>query len=532
MAGVGWALLVACGGEKAEGTGSPPEIDDTAGKGAACSPLELTLRQELLPPDLPRGDLDAAEHGTALGDLDGDGDLDVLLAWEGGSTVLQNDGTGQLTRDDRWTVDGLPLPPASSAALADLDGDGDLDGWLGRSHGGVDLILMQAAPGQFTAIALPGTETGSWSGVFVDLDGDLDLDLVIGSRPKVLEPAEFLTGEVRGEPNHLVFQDADGWRVTDGPNPPDEGDGITFQLLAIDADLDGDIDLYEANDGGWQVVPNRLWVNDGWGNFTRDRDCGCELARYAMGAAATDLNGDRIPDLYISDIGPQLFLLSDPEGGWVDATLARGAAIEPTADHMVSWGVGFRDLDRDGFDDLWVCFGGLEDDMNRLLGTLPGTDAEWARAREKQVNVLLMATAEEGFEAADLPALREVPGRGRTVAFGDLDGDGDDDVVTTGKHFVRVWEVSGGCDTGLRVVVDGPPENAHGMGTRITVRSGGHDQTQWLLPGRLHGQDALDLHFGLGGGAVADWVQVRFPDGSTVEQRDVPAGALNLRWRP
>ena len=537
------AALVGAAAGCARITEAPPQhapgqaVHDRAGDSGApsepppqsCAPLEMTLGQYFPVESMPtRVPLFKADHGAGLGDLDLDGDLDIFVAWEGGSLVAINDGAGHFTLDDTWTMDGGPLPAATSAYLIDIDADGDLDVWLGTSRDHNDRILYQDAPGQLRSVELEGSSTGSYAGAFADMDNDDDLDLVVSSRPYHMTRDEFVDGTVRGQPNHLYLQHEGAWVRADERLPVEHNWGVTFQAMPMDADNDGDLDIYVVNDAGYQAVPNQLWRNDG-GWFVVDEDCSCTVPMYSMGSAFTDWNGDLIPDTYTTNVGPQTLLMSDGPASYVNMGLALNAIIPIEPETFTSWGVAISDYDRDGYDDLYVTFGRLEEDIESAFGTLPGTDPSWEDG-SLQHDVLLRALPDGTFAVADTVGLDQSPGRQRSVVQGDLDGDGDTDAVVMGKHDMKIWLTDGGCPTGLRVSVDGPDTNPHGLGSRVRVWSQGRAQTRWLLSDRMHGNDAHEMIFGLGGHARADKVEVRFPDGSTWEATDVPAGDVEAIW--
>lgn len=447
---------------------------------------------------------------------------------------MWNDGAGNFTVDDTWLADGEPLPAATAAYLLDLDADGDLDAWLGKSRDGLDRFLFQESPGNFRSLILEGSETGSFAAAFGDLDGDQDLDLLVTSRPWEVYSEQFVDGSLRGEPNHLYLQGPEGWTRADERLPVAENRGVTFHAPLLDVDGDGDLDVYSANDGGYQVVPNQLWLNDGNANFTMATDCACDRPMYAMGASFSDWNEDQLPDIYVSNIGPQLYLMSDTPGTFVDMTLASGALIPQEPEHMSSWGISTTDFDRDAFDDLFVTFGRSESDIESIFGTLPGTDPAWVDA-DLQHNVLVRGAPEGQFVVEQSVGLEAGMGRFRGVMVGDLDGDGDPDAVVTGKHDYTIWKTSGGCETGIQLTIAGPPHNPHGIGTRVSVDvlgTGTHLQTRWMLPGRFHGNDAHELIFGLAGLPEAARIELRFPDGTVQTLEGVPAGPLPVSWAP
>lgn len=504
--------------------------DDTAAAPLDCAPLRMRLAQQLDAPALPSRDgLEKAEHGAALGDLDGDGDLDALVAWEGGSFIAENDGTGVFRVDDRWTVDGAPLPSATSAFLLDLDADGDLDGYLGRSAGGPDLLLYNEAPGQWRGAPLEGSETGSFAATFGDVDGDGDVDLLISSRPAEIFSSQFLDGTLVGQPNHLYLREGAAFVRADERLPGDRNHGVTFQASLADVDGDGDLDIYEVNDGGYQVKPNELWINDGAGRFSPDSACACDRPMYAMGAVYSDWNGDLLPDFFVSNIGTQLYLQSDGPARYVDMGLALGAGIPLSDSHLTSWGMSVTDLDRDGNDDIYVTFGRSESAIEAVYGALPGTDPGW-NDDDDQFDAVLMGTDDGRFTAALDIGLEGAVGRQRGVSMGDLDGDGDDDALVMGKHMLRSWITEGGCPTGLGLRIAGPPENPHGLGARVTVWRGEEAQTRWMMPGRYHGSDDHRLQFGLRGAGAADRIDVLLPNGETITQNNVPAGERLVEW--
>lgn len=484
---------------------------------ATCEPMDLTLAQEWADADLPNlHSSEGALMGVAIGDIDGDGWLDALFAYAGGSMAFRNVG-GTLVEEPGFTVDGGGFPWAESVAMADIDGDGDLDGYLGRWEGESDLILRNDGTGAFTSEPLIGAPGTVFTGSFGDADGDGDLDLFLARGAMDMTFEAIAAGTQVGDPNAIFLQGADG-RFVEAPGRMPESTlyGITFQGVWFDAEGDGDLDVYVANDGGPWIDPNHLLLNDGAGFFTDATDCYCGLSMYAMGAALGDADGNGTPDLYVTDVAGPNLLLNAGDGTFVDATLSSGADIPAVEQSMTSWGALFTDLDADQDNDLVVTFG--RSGENFSAAGMDGVDGD------EQPDIILFSdgdgtfTRGTGLQFAD-------PERTRSVAAGDLDRDGRPDLITVGKHFLRVWHATGGCAPGLTITLDAGPANRSGIGARVTVEAGGRSSTQWMLPSTTGSSSAPELYFGLGAEVAADRITVLWPDGRTSVTRDIVAGS-------
>lgn len=480
-----------------------------------CETPSITLQEDYSGSELPSTfDTSHTLQGIGVGDLDGDGWLDVLMAYGGGAVGLRNDGAGRLVVDPTMDADGGPMPSAQAVALADLDSDGDLDAYLGRDRGYSGLILTNDGTGRFTTVDLPDSAQAAMTGAFADFDGDGDLDLYTGATVTDSDGQAILDGEVtRGDGDRLFIRGDDGTYTneTDARIPADSSWGWTFQGSPIDYDADGDLDLYLAHDWGAYILPNRLLNNDGTGHFTRVEDCYCELEMYAMSAAVGDANYDGLPDLYLTDIGGPNLLLNGGDGTFIDATVPLGADVPYSETSLTSWGSTFVDLDQDAWMDLAVTFGQLG--QPEIVGEVQGTSG--MVDGPVQYDVMLMGDRAGGFERPDLGWADG--DRKRAVAIGDLDRDGDPDLLTAGKYFLRQWRTDGGCGAGVRVLLTGMPGNPSAIGARVQVRIGERTVTQWALPSTTGSSNAPELYFGVGVAHQLDAIEVLWPDCTTSE---------------
>ena len=480
--------------------------------------LALALNQEdLLGPGAQPPP--AANAALALADLDGDDWLDLLVLTPEGSLALHNTA-GSLRPDDTLRFDGAGLPPATGAAAADVDGDGDLDLWLGAMAGAPDRLFINEGGGQFSSSLLADGDGESTSGSFADIDGDGDLDLFVARYAPELDPERILDGTLVGDGN-AIYRNEGGQLSPDPAALPDEvKDDLSFLGQWIDADDDGDPDLYLANDYGPFLGRNRLLINDGQGHFTPDDGCACDLAMFGMGAAVGDPDNDGDPDLYLSDLaGPDL-LLNAGDGSFYDATSALGADVPNAPEHLASWGSAFIDLDGDGREDLPIVFGPLFPEGDpETLATLGTAYADYYDG-PAQRDVLLHNTG-DGFEDISAEAGFDDPGIGRALATGDIDRDGQPDLVVAGLWYARVLLSRGG-EPGARLY-PAPEALTQWPGAKITAEYADKTLVRWATPASTWSSSAPELILPPGAARVTvDW-----PDGRvTVE--DAPGEDLEL----
>ena len=478
---------------------------ETAAPARSCAAPSLSMARALdvdeFAPTQPSG---GGSLGLALEDLDGDGDLDLAVAsMEAESLIYENDGQGNFTLIRRFER-------GTGLAVGDMDGDAQVELVLVRPfEPNLVIYLDDRAPTEFG-----GLQSEDFSVSLADVDGDGDLDAYTAAYNTQLHPPE-LEGE-KGTGNAL-FENVDGvLSPASPPLPADLADDVGFMGQWLDADADGDLDLYTVNDYGPYTGRNRLLLNQGDWVFTDAQDCSCDLAMYAMGAAVGDPSGDGLPELYLSNLGGPILLSATGDGRFVDTTAASGASVANTPERLAGWGTAFVDLNGDGAVEAAMVFGtlvpgGSGDEVNDLEPTFQ----DGAEQRD-----LLLQGSPDGF--AEVSAGFDDTRVGRNLLVGDLDGDGDPDLVTAGLWYIQTWENHADCP---HLVIDLPP---NAIGAKVQVRSELGQSTHWLAPASVWSSSSSQIFAGSLGLAS---VTVTWPDGSQWQQDDVPPGTrLEPTW--
>jgi len=427
-----------------------------AGPDASLGPLnpfEITLVDNtgfvgVFPGGHRLSDPVAAGSGVAIGDVDGDADLDIVLARcddqaGGPSVLLRNDGIADafsFTQDAAFAADFASYC-AHAASLVDLDWDGDLD-LLIAGHGSVRLFDNVA--GSFVEVAGARGLAGSANLKTVAVTwGDLNRD---GWMDLFLSRQGYQTFASSPDNQNALFlgrgSPEDYLDVTDETGLA--GDGFTHTVAIADLDGDRDLDIYVANDrfsingeGGLTTVDPDQWLEQtgelaGTPIFgDRAVDFAVDGQRSSMGIALSDRDGDDRPEILVSDFGANHYQVWDAASSqYVDRAAPEGlrAALGPGEMVLIGWGVRYADLDRDGIEEVVVINGATRlpvqchDRQPDLLLRRPAKDAAFANATD---------LAGWPYAVACPPIPPDIPLGGRGVALGDLDGDGDDDLVVS-----------------------------------------------------------------------------------------------------
>ena len=482
--------------------------------------------------------------GAALFDYDNDGDLDLFLI-QGGplgpsttanarpvSRLFRNDtkagagGTRTLRFTDVTSQAGIGWRAyGMGAAVADYDNDGDQDLFL--TAFGPDALFRNNGDGTFSDVtAQAGVSDPLWStsAAFLDYDkdGDLDLfvanylDFTIADNKICVEPAgarDYCSPRsYRPVPDRLYRNDGNG-RFTDATAAAGitRADGAGLGVSVGDYNRDGWLDLYVAND----ATPNQLWINRRDATFADDGVLSGTALNAAgnpegsMGIASGDVDADGDEDLFVTNIIGETFALyeNDGTGTFEDARAAWGVA-QPTA-AFTGFGTDWIDYDNDGWLDLFIANGAVN-----IVASQRGEPMPF-----RMPNQLFRNTGKRRFEettAAAGPAFARAE-IGRGAAFGDVDNDGDTDVVVMnngGPVRLLVNQAAGGHHW-VQVRLAQKTGNRYGLGARVGVERTGRP-TLWRrvkTDGSYLSASDVRVHVGLGAASGIDAVVVEWPDG-------------------
>ena len=448
--------------------------------------VDVTRQSGLLTPSsLAGGNSVGYSMGVAAGDADNDGCVDLYITRYGRNSFLHNRCDGTFADDtvsrglahEGWSV---------SAAFVDID----RDGWL-------DLYVTDYVTYRLEAHTNCVTPSG---------------------KPDYCSPSAF-----RPRPGRLFHNTGHG-TFTDVTQPSKVGSAFGPGLGVVSADFNGDgwQDLYIANDG----QENQLWINQHDGTFTNTALLagvalnGSGRAEASMGVDAGDVDGDGDEDLFITNLtgeGHTLYL-NDGTGVFEDAGTRSG--LRHASLPYTGFGTSFLDADNDGHLDLLTVSGAV-----RMIERLEQADDRYPFSQRPQLfqgqgtGRFADATARAGtaFQEAAV---------GRGAAFGDIDNDGDTDVVVANNNGpVRLLINTRGNQQGwlgLRLVGRDGRRDMLGARVAATRRDGS------LLWRRAHADGSYGsandprVLIGLGGGAAVN-IRVRWPGGRSEEWPAPPA---------
>lgn len=474
--------------------------------------------------------------GAGLIDFDSDGDLDVYLlqtapmgpdgdpAGGSGNRLFENRvvPTGSLSFVDVTAAAGVAFGGyAMGVAVGDYDGDGAPDLYVTAL--GPNALYRNQGDGTFARVDGPQDRRWSASAAFVDydLDGDLDLFFTnyVDFTPRNNKHC-FSQAGARDYCNPTVYNPVpdrlfrnDGGRFADVSAEAGLGSsfGNGLGVAAADLNHDGRPDLYVANDG----TENQLWINGGDGRFENTAMMAGSAVNAdgrpeaGMGVIAADFDHDGDDDLLLTHnrLETNTLYLNGGDGLFLDATNRYGLGMDSVP--FTGFGLAWADFDHDGWLDVFVANGAVT-----VLDALRGQPHPFRQHDQ------FFRGGESGFRSVEGASvwggLEPLTGRG--VATGDLDLDGDlDMVVSSNNGPARLFLNQTGGDSWLRVKLSAEGGNPHGIGARVGLRLEG-GRTIWRRAhrdGSYLSASEPAVHFGLGADPRIVGIEVRWPGGPT-----------------
>ena len=485
--------------------------------------------------------------GCALFDYDGDGYLDIYLVngaplpgyqpeVRPANALYKNNRDGTFRNvTSQAGVEGSGYGMGVTAG--DYNNDGFTDLYV--TNYGSSLLYRNNGDGTFSETAeSAGVNNSAWgtSAAFFDYDNDGWLDLYVanyvdfrlknniycGVRSKYrsyCHPAEF-----SGVPDVLYHNNGDGTFSDVGEragiaDPAGKGLGV----VAADFNQDGYQDIYVAND----AVSNFLYINRGDGTFEEIGTLAGVAyssngkAQSGMGVAVGDYDGDGYDDIFVTNLSNEGHTLYRREGEdffFRDVTFPSGVGRPSLL--LTGWGAGFFDYDNDGDEDILVANGHVMDNVELLNSSLKYLQP--ALLLENRLGSYVNVTSNRGGALSTLRA-------GRGLALGDIDNDGDIDVLMSNcdQRAVLLRNDGGNRNHWLTIQAVGKNSNRDGIGAKVRLTAGGKRQSKEVVAGGSYlSSNDRRLHFGLGANTVVERIEIRWPSGKSQVLKSVAADRI------
>ncbi len=419
--------------------------------------------------------------GGAVGDYNNDGWPDMLITCEEGMVLYRNNGDGTFT--DVTKQAGLTDPRWSTgAAFADYDLDGFAD-------------LMVSRYVEFDLTHLPQFGIGAtcrFRGI----------------------PVQCGPRGMKGLGDSLYHNNGDG-TFTDVSKATGVNDAAGYYGLGViwsDFNDDGRPDLFVADDS----TPNYLYRNDGNGRFTdvsyisgtAVSSDGGEMA--GMGIAVCDFNHTGRFSIHVTNFEDQSNSLYRNDGNMAFTDVAYAASVGQITIPYMGWGTGCVDFDNDGWADLFVVNGHVYPQVDSLVAGM--------KYRQRKLVFLNRKDGTFADVSNSVGQAVTVPQASRGAAFGDLDNDGQIDVVVENIDGLPMILHNEGARSNHWITLElrGTRSNRLGLGAKVRVVAGSVSQVDEVRSGGSYlSQNDLRLHFGLGAADRVERVEVRWPSGST-----------------
>src|SRR6266436_7666929 len=378
----------------------------------------------------------------------------------------------------------------------------------------------------------------STSAAWVDYDRDGNLDLVVSNYVQWSQATDiyctldgahksYCTPESYKGTSARVWHNLGNGRFEDATQKAGLGDPTSKSLGVAILDYNGDgwPDILLAND----TQPNKLYLNKQNGTFEEKAVAAGiafsedGVARAGMGVDTGDYDRTGRPSLMITNFANQMISLYHNEGNGLFVDEAPRSEVGRNTLVTLGFGCFFFDYDNDGWPDILVADGHIENEIERVQKRVSYAEPPHL-FRNLGGGRFLEVTQTLGVAFAS-------PRVGRGAAYGDIDNDGALDVlITTNGGRAYLFHNEGGTNRSVRIKLVGTKSNRDGIGAVITLTSGGDKQWKMVRSGSSYlSQSELVATFGMGSAAKADSIEVQWPSGQ-VDKASAIAGDQSLTF--
>ena len=437
--------------------------------------------------------------GVAVGDYNNDGYLDLYVTNYGPNRLYRNNGDGTFTdvaeaagvADPHWTFPKWSM----GAAFADIDNDGYLDLYV-ANFTKFYYQLDRPAPNPNSPCKMKSVP--------------------IACAPEQYEGSQAILYRNNGDG---TFTD-----VTQFAGVTQKVPGRGFAVVFSDFNNEGHQDAFQANDSG----PNFFYINDGEGHFTDSSwESGTAVDGLgnvlgSMGATVGDVNHDGLPDIFVTHFVDQPNTLYINEGNHMFSDQTVPFGLWSIGYHYSGWGTKFEDFDNDGWLDVWITNGHTMEQLEQHYPEDPFAEPNY---------VLRNVEGKKFVDMSEISGIRKLPNKvGRGTAFGDIDNDGDIDILVINKNDApTLWHNDGGNSRNwMTIRTEGVKSNRCGIGARIVATADGVRQSF-----EVRGSDSylssndLRVHIGLADSKEAD-IEIHWPSGQLDKYSKVGANQFYI----
>ena len=422
-------------------------------------------------------------HGIIAGDIDNDGDQDVFL-YNYGSNACSDLNNGNGTFSDISKAAGIDSPNwSSSGAMIDYDNDGFLDIYVSN----------------YGRWRYPEDHHRA---------GDPEKKIWLYSSPRTIQTVKHIFFHNNG---NNTFTDVYDKVIRSDPQPRLRFQARGFGVVTADLNDDGLVDIFVAND----MNPNFLFLNRGDGTFDDVSEVSGAafningMAQSGMGTDAEDIDGDGLPELFVTNFSNEYATLyhNYGKGIFYDNTAFFGLASDSMP--WVKWGCALADFDNDGWPDIFFVNGHVDNNRRSI-----GQPVDYEEIPLLFRNMFGTGTKRFRLATRDAGSYFDTKHVGRGAAFGDIDNDGDIDIAVNHKDAAPALlrNDTKSANHWIRFILEGTKSNRDSIGAKVSLTVGGRNIVRQRKGGySMQGTNDQRVLIGLGSPDKVEKAVIRWP---------------------